>query len=93
MALKGLPHLVKKENLSLMIKKKSLIVNNKRMTYVEEGIGKPLVFLHGNPPSSYIWRNIIAKLSKKYKCLAPDLIGIGDSDKLENVSKHSYSFL
>ena len=76
-----------------MIKKKSLIVNNKRMTYVEEGLGRPLVFLHGNPTSSYLWRNIIAKLSKKYKCLAPDLIGMGDSDKLENASKYSYSFL
>ena len=93
MASKVLPHLVKKENLSLMIKKKSLIVNDKRMTYVEEGIGRTLIFLHGNPTSSYLWRNIIAKLSKKYKCLAPDLIGMGGSDKLENVSKNSYSFL
>ena len=67
-----------------MIKKKFISINNKKMAYVEEGVGRPLLFLHGNPTSSYLWRNIISKLSNKFKCYAPDLIGMGDSDKLDN---------
>ena len=49
--------------------------------YIEEGIGDPILFLHGNPTSSYIWRNIIPYLSDKGRCLAPDLIGMGKSEK------------
>lgn len=75
-----------------MIEKKSLIVNNKKISYVEKGVGKLLIFLHGNPTSSYLWRNIISDLSKQYRCLAPDLIGMGDSDKLDNITKNSYGF-
>ena len=84
---------MKKENPSLMIEKKFLKINSKKMAYVEKGIGKPIVFIHGNPTSSYLWRNIIYNLSKKYKCIAPDLIGMGDSEKLDNITKESYSFL
>jgi haloalkane dehalogenase len=52
-----------------------------RMAYIDEGQGDALVFLHGNPASSYLWRNIIPHLSSQYRCIAPDLIGMGRSDK------------
>jgi haloalkane dehalogenase len=51
------------------------------------------VFLHGNPTSSYLWRNIIPHLSGSYRCIAPDLIGMGDSDKLEDSGPDSYTFV
>lgn len=52
-----------------------------RMHYVDEGSGDPILLLHGNPTSSYLWRNIIPHLSGLGRCVAPDLIGMGKSDK------------
>jgi haloalkane dehalogenase len=49
--------------------------------YVDEGSGDPVLFLHGNPSSSYLWRNIIPHVSPLARCIAPDLIGMGKSDK------------
>lgn len=49
--------------------------------YVDAGAGDPLVLLHGNPTSSYLWRNVIPHLSASARCLAPDLVGMGDSGK------------
>ena len=57
-------------------------VGGKRIAYVEAGEGDPIVLLHGNPTSSYLWRNVIPELSPLGRCIAPDLIGQGDSDKL-----------
>ncbi|HET6368114.1 MAG TPA: haloalkane dehalogenase [Pseudomonadales bacterium] len=51
------------------------------MAYVDVGSGPPVVFLHGNPTSSYLWRNIIPHVASTHRCLAPDLIGMGDSGK------------
>ena len=51
------------------------------MSYVDTGTGDPIVFLHGNPTSSYLWRNIIPYLSDQARCLAPDLVGMGQSGK------------
>jgi len=51
------------------------------MNYVDVGQGDPVVFLHGNPTSSYLWRNIIPYLEPHVRCIAPDLIGFGKSDK------------
>ena len=51
------------------------------LTYVDTGSGDPIVFLHGNPTSSYLWRNVIGKLDGAGRCLAPDLIGMGRSGK------------
>lgn len=62
--------------------KKQIEVLGRRMAYVEVGEGDPIVFLHGNPTSSYLWRNIIPHLEGRGRCIAPDLIGMGDSDKL-----------
>jgi len=56
-------------------------VRGSKMHYVEEGSGDPVLFLHGNPTSSYLWRNIIPHLSPVGRCIAPDLIGMGKSDK------------
>ena len=52
-----------------------------RMYYVDEGEGKPVLFLHGNPTSSYLWRNVIPHVTGVGRCIAPDLIGMGRSDK------------
>ncbi|HHO74911.1 MAG TPA: haloalkane dehalogenase [Deltaproteobacteria bacterium] len=57
-------------------------VLNAEMAYIDTGRGDPIVFLHGNPTSSYLWRNIIPHLEKDGRCLAPDLIGMGESDKV-----------
>ena len=68
-------------------------VKGKRMAYVEMGEGDPVVFLHGNPTSSYLWRNIMPYVSGQARCLAPDLIGMGDSDKLDDPGPGSYRFV
>ncbi len=60
---------------------KYLEVYGSKIHYVEEGEGDPILFLHGNPTSNYLWRNIIPYLSKQGRCIAPDLIGMGKSDK------------
>jgi len=57
-------------------------VNGKHIAYLEAGAGDPIVLLHGNPTSSYLWRNIIPELERCGRVIAPDLIGQGDSDKL-----------
>jgi haloalkane dehalogenase len=72
--------------------KKFVTVGGVRLAYVERGAGEPIVFLHGNPTSSYLWRNIIAPLSMRYRCIAPDLVGMGDSDKLLGGATDRYSF-
>jgi haloalkane dehalogenase len=63
------------------------------MAYVERGAGDPIVFLHGNPTSSYLWRNVIPHLEDQGRCIAPDLIGMGDSDKLDDPGPGSYRFV
>jgi haloalkane dehalogenase len=57
-------------------------VNGKRIAYLEAGAGDPIVLLHGNPTSSFLWRNIIPELEGYGRVIAPDLIGQGDSEKL-----------
>lgn len=73
--------------------KHSISIRGLTMAYEEVGEGDPLVFLHGNPTSSYLWRNIIPHLSDSYRCIAPDLIGMGDSDKLPGSGPGSYTFV
>jgi haloalkane dehalogenase len=60
---------------------------------VETGQGDPIVFLHGNPTSSYLWRNVLPYLEPLGRCIAPDLIGMGDSNKLPNSGPGSYRFV
>jgi haloalkane dehalogenase len=73
-------------------KKQFATVNRQRMAYVEMGQGPTMLFLHGNPTSSYLWRNIMTPLSATYRCIAPDLIGMGDSDKLPDSGPERYTF-
>ncbi|MCY3566198.1 MAG: haloalkane dehalogenase [Gammaproteobacteria bacterium] len=73
--------------------KKKITVMGKTMAYVEMGEGDPIVFQHGNPTSSYLWRNIMPHLADQGRCIALDLIGMGDSDKLENSGPDRYTLL
>ncbi len=74
-------------------RKKFETVHGKQMAYIEEGEGDPIVFLHGNPTSSYLWRNIMPHLAGRGRLIAPNLIGMGDSEKLENSGPDRYSFV
>lgn len=62
-------------------RKQFVEVLGNHVAYLDEGSGNPIVFLHGNPTSSYLWRNIIPFVSDRFRVVAPDLIGMGDSDK------------
>lgn len=73
--------------------KKRIDVLGKTMAYVEMGEGDPIVFQHGNPTSSYLWRNIMPHLAGQGRCIALDLIGMGDSDKLEDSGPDRYTLL
>ncbi len=73
-------------------KKKFVEVNGSKMAYVEMGEGDPIIFQHGNPTSSYLWRNIMPEFADMGRCLAVDLIGMGDSDKLPNSGPDRYTF-
>lgn len=64
-----------------------------RMAYVEVGSGDPIVFLHGNPTSSYLWRNVMPHCERLGRCIAPDLIGMGDSAKLSPSGPDRYRFV
>ena len=68
-------------------------VNGKKMAYVELGIGDPILCLHGNPTSSFLWRNIALKLQDAGRVIVPDLIGMGDSDKLAATGRSAYRFV
>ncbi len=67
-------------------------VNGKQMAYHDVGSGDTVLFLHGNPTSSYLWRDIVPYVSGQGRCIVPDLIGQGDSDKLDNSGPDSYTF-
>ncbi len=73
--------------------KKKITVMGKTMAYVEMGEGDPIVFQHGNPTSSYLWRNIMPHLAGQGRCIALDLIGMGDSDKLDDSGPDRYTLL
>ncbi|TDJ47492.1 MAG: haloalkane dehalogenase [Gammaproteobacteria bacterium] len=82
--------------------KQFVTVLDRRMAYCESGQGesgqgesgpgRTVVFLHGNPTSSYLWRNILPHVAPQAHCLAPDLIGMGDSEKLEGDDPGRYDF-
>ena len=72
--------------------KKFVEIDGLKLAYVESGQGKPLVFLHGNPTSSYLWRNIMPRFTENRRCIALDLIGMGDSSKLPHSNASSYTF-
>ncbi len=73
--------------------KRTVSVLGRTMSYVEMGRGDPIVFQHGNPTSSYLWRNIMPALADQGRCIALDLIGMGGSDKLEDSGPDRYTLL
>ncbi len=72
--------------------KKTIEVLGKSMAYVEMGEGDPIIFQHGNPTSSYLWRDIMPHVQHLGRCIALDLIGMGDSEKLEDSGPQRYTF-
>jgi haloalkane dehalogenase len=74
-------------------RKSTAVIDGLAMAYVDEGEGDPIVFLHGNPTSSYLWRNVMPHLAGQGRLIAPDLIGMGDSGKLPDPGPDSYTFV
>src|SRR3981189_2797949 len=72
--------------------KKTVNVLGCRMAYHERGEGAPVLLLHGNPTSSYLWRDVIPELEGCGRLIAPDLIGMGDSAKLPDPGPDTYRF-
>ncbi|MCM3748889.1 haloalkane dehalogenase [Paenibacillus pasadenensis] len=79
-------------NEAFPFEKKRANIFGLEMAYVDEGSGDPIVFLHGNPASSYLWRNIIPYAQQFGRIIVPDLIGMGDSAKLPEQGPDAYSF-
>jgi haloalkane dehalogenase len=73
--------------------KSFLNINGKNLAYVDSGEGDPIVFLHGNPTSSYLWRNVMPHLEGMGRLIAPDLVGMGDSEKLDGSGPDRYTFI
>ena len=73
--------------------KRFIEVKGKRMAYTDIGQGDPIVYLHGNPTSSYLWRNVMTHTEQLVRSLAVDLIGMGDSDKLDDSGPDRYRFI
>ena len=73
--------------------RRKVTVKGLNMAYVEAGSGAPMVFIHGNPTSSYLWRNVMPHLEAEARVIAPDLIGMGDSDKLPDSGPDRYTFV
>ena len=72
--------------------KKYAEINNKKMAYIDEGNGDTFLFLHGNPTSSYLWRNIAPHVEEMGRVVIPDLIGMGDSEKLDGIDNEGYKY-
>lgn len=73
--------------------KKRLKVLDRTLAYADEGTGDPIVFLHGNPTSAYLWRNVLPHLVPRGRCIAPDLVGMGESDKVPGAGPGLYRFI
>ena len=72
--------------------RKKVEVHGLNMAYAESGEGEPIVFVHGNPTSSHLWRNVVPHAESHGRCIALDLIGMGDSDKLPESGPERYTF-
>src|ERR1700753_2264638 len=73
--------------------KKTVDIRGARMAYHERGEGAPVLLLHGNPTSSYLWRDVLPEMEGCGRLIVPDLIGMGDSAKLPNPDKNTYRFV
>jgi len=76
----------------MRIKQKRETVLGLEMAYKEVGKGDRIVFLHGNPTSSHLWRDVIPEVAKSGRCIAPDLIGMGGSAKVRPSGPNTYRF-
>ena len=74
------------------MEKQYLTIFGKKMAYYDEGDGETMIFIHGNPSSSYLWRNISPDFINTHRVIVPDLIGMGDSDKLDGINNPDYNF-
>ena len=74
------------------MEKKYKEILGKRMAYLDSGSGQSIVFLHGNPASSFLWRNITPHVEDIGRIVVPDLIGMGDSEKLEGTDNPDYQY-
>src|SRR5438552_16298749 len=72
--------------------KKFLEIKDRRMAYIDEGEGAPIVFAHGNPTSSYLWRNVMPACRGLGRLIACDMIGMGDSEKLPDSGSDRYTY-
>jgi haloalkane dehalogenase len=72
--------------------KKFLEIKGRRMAYINEGEGAPIVFAHGNPTSSYLWRNVMPACRGLGRLIACDMIGMGDSEKLPDSGPDRYTY-
>jgi haloalkane dehalogenase len=89
-----LPSIVERKQMTEQpLAKTTVDVLGRRMAYHARGEGAPVLFLHGNPTSSYLWRNVIPELEGYGRLIAPDLIGMGDSDKLPDPGPDTYRFV
>ncbi|WP_259065132.1 haloalkane dehalogenase [Mucilaginibacter sp. X4EP1] len=79
-----------KETTASLYPKKYQTINGLQMAYIDTGKGDPIVFLHGNPTSGYIWRNIIPYAQDLGRCIAPDLMGMGDSDQFADATDYTF---
>ena len=78
---------------SSFAEKKFIEIKGSKMAYIDEGEGAPIVFQHGNPTSSYLWRNVMRECVGLGRLIACDLIGMGDSDKLPNSGPSRYTYV
>ena len=72
--------------------KKYKEILGKQMAYLDSGVGQSIVFLHGNPASSFLWRNITPYVEDIGRIVVPDLIGMGDSEKLDGTDNPDYQY-
>lgn len=73
-------------------RKKFKEIMGRRMAYIDEGEGPPIIFAHGNPTSSYLWRNVMPACRGLGRLIACDMIGMGDSEKLPNSGPNRYTY-
>ncbi len=78
---------------SAFAEKKFIEIKGRKMAYIDEGEGAPIVFQHGNPTSSYLWRKVMPECVGLGRLIACDLIGMGDSDKLPDSGPGRYTYV
>jgi cis-3-alkyl-4-acyloxetan-2-one decarboxylase len=73
----------------LPFRRRAAEIDGRRVHFIDEGEGQPILLMHGNPTWSYLWRKVIARLRDRFRVVAPDLLGFGLSDKPRTVAEHT----